>query len=76
MLQEVYGSPAAQVGSGGSIPLVTELLTASPGAEAILWGPEDEEKAKIHGPDESVDPAEVERIIQAQILLLDALANR
>lgn len=76
VLREVYGSEPVQVGSGGSIPLVTELLTAAPGSEAILWGPEDEEKAKIHGPDESVDPAEIERIIQAQILLLEKLAAR
>ncbi|WP_286955954.1 MULTISPECIES: M20/M25/M40 family metallo-hydrolase [Arsenicicoccus] len=75
-LEEVYGRTPAQVGSGGSIPLVTELLHASPGAEAILWGPEDEEKAKIHGPDESVDPAEIERIMLAQIRFLSELGSR
>ena len=55
---------------------MTELLHASPGAEAILWGPEDEEKAKIHGPDESVDPAEIERIMLAQIRFLSELGSR
>ncbi|WP_409482941.1 M20/M25/M40 family metallo-hydrolase [Arsenicicoccus dermatophilus] len=75
-LEEVYGTSPVQVGSGGSIPLVTELLHASPGSEAILWGPEDEEKAKIHGPDESVDPAEIERIMLTQIRFLTEMGAR
>lgn len=74
-LQEAYGAPATRLGSGGSIPLVATLLSVSPDAEAVIWGPEDGEKARIHGPDESVDPAEIERIMVAQIRLLTMLGE-
>lgn len=74
-LGEVFGKPAAQHGSGGSIPLVETFLSTSDGAEAILWGAEDEEKARIHGPDESVDPKELEDLIATQILFLARLAE-
>lgn len=74
-LAEAYGKPVAEAGSGGSIPLLTYLSNASPGAEFILWGAEDVAKARIHGADESVDPSEIENMIIAQALLLERLAN-
>ncbi|GMA19741.1 M20/M25/M40 family metallo-hydrolase [Arsenicicoccus piscis] len=72
---EAFGAAPAFLGSGGSIPLVSELIQASPGAEAIVWGPEDSEKARIHGPDESVDPSEIRDIVVAQIRLLTLLGE-
>ena len=45
-------------------------------AEFILWGPEDVAGARIHASDESVDPAEIEAMTVAQILLLDRLAQQ
>ena len=75
-LETAYGKPVDEVGSGGSIPLLQTLADASPGAEFVLWGPEDTELARIHASDESVDPAEIEKMIVAQVLLLKQLAER
>jgi len=75
-LGDAFGAPCTRHGSGGSIPLVQVLLDTSPGSEAILWGAEDEEKARIHGPDESVDPKELEDLVVAQILLLSRLGEQ
>lgn len=74
-MAEAYGSEPGEAGSGGSIPLLHTLAEASPGAEFILWGPEDTAKARIHSSDESVDPAEIEAMIVAQALLIADLAG-
>ena len=73
--QEAYGSAPGEAGSGGSIPLLRTLQQAAPDAEFILWGPEDVAKSRIHASDESVDPAEIEKMIVAQIRLLEHLAG-
>jgi acetylornithine deacetylase/succinyl-diaminopimelate desuccinylase-like protein len=73
-LEEAFGAPAQEAGSGGSIPLLQTLHRVSPGAEFILWGAEDLAEARIHASDESVDPAEIERMILAQALFLRDLA--
>lgn len=75
VLSEVYGTEAKATGSGGSIPLVAALQDASPSAGVILWGAEDEAKARIHASNESVDPAEIERMIAAEALLLSRIAD-
>ncbi len=72
-LAEAYDKEPSEVGSGGSIPLLETLAKASPGAEFILLGAEDA-PANIHGANESVDPDEIERMIVAQALLIEALA--
>jgi acetylornithine deacetylase/succinyl-diaminopimelate desuccinylase-like protein len=74
-LADAYGRPAAEVGSGGSIPLLPALQAAVPRAEFVLWGAEDTAASRIHGPDESVDLAELERCIVAQSLLFAYLAE-
>jgi acetylornithine deacetylase/succinyl-diaminopimelate desuccinylase-like protein len=74
-MEEAFGVPPGEAGSGGSIPLLRTLQEAAPDAEFILWGPEDVAKSRIHASDESVDPAEIERMIVAQIRLLQHLAN-
>lgn len=75
-LAEIYGKDVEQIGSGGSIPLVASLLKASPKASVVLWGVQDTEHARIHASDESVDPAELERMIAAQVLLLTRLGEK
>lgn len=74
-LREAYGRGPSEVGSGGSIPLLETLAKASPGAEFILLGAEDA-VANIHGANESVHPDEIERMIVAQALLIQALAGQ
>lgn len=41
----------------------------------VLWGAQDTEHARIHASDESVDPAELERMIASQVLLLHRLVE-
>jgi len=72
-MADAYGKPAVQVGSGGSIPLVTTLAQAIPQAEIIVWGAQDE-SAQIHSANESVDLAELERAALAEALFLERLA--
>ena len=74
-LSVAFGRPAGEAGCGGSIPLLRTLQTAAPGAEFVLWGPEDVAAARIHASDESVDPSEIEKLIVTQALLLQRLAD-
>jgi acetylornithine deacetylase/succinyl-diaminopimelate desuccinylase-like protein len=74
-LADAYDTAVSEIGSGGSIPLLETLAVASPDAEFILWGAEDA-IANIHGGNESVDPAEIERMAVAQALLLTRLGAR
>ena len=47
----------------------------APNAEFILWGAEDTAKARIRASDESVDSAEIEAMILAQVFLVEDLAR-
>jgi acetylornithine deacetylase/succinyl-diaminopimelate desuccinylase-like protein len=47
----------------------------SDGRVLVLWGAEDVAQARIHGPDESVDVAEIERSIIAQTLFITRLGE-
>jgi acetylornithine deacetylase/succinyl-diaminopimelate desuccinylase-like protein len=72
-VSDAYGKPAGEAGSGGSIPLLTTLRRAAPGAEFVLWGAEDVARSRIHGGNESVDPKEIESLIVAEALLMRAM---
>ena len=71
-LRDVYGVDAAEIGHGGGIPLMRALQRCSPEAEFILWGAQDLQ-ANAHGANESVDPAEIEKTVASQVLLLHRL---
>jgi acetylornithine deacetylase/succinyl-diaminopimelate desuccinylase-like protein len=73
-LQQAYGKEVAVMGSGGSIPLVAALRENYPDASIVLWGAQDSDLARIHAVGESVDLTEVERIAEAEALLLSALS--
>lgn len=75
-LAQAYGKSVGLAGSGGSIPLLERLQTASPHADFVLIGAEDAAQARIHGPDESVDPTEIEHMALAQVLLLSHLGEQ
>lgn len=69
-LAESYGrDTVGLVGSGGSIPLAEGLQRAVPGADIALFGVE-EPLTKIHSPNESVDPTEIEHIAAAEAMFL------
>ena len=75
-LAAAFGSPVETIGSGGSIPLINSLAQASPRADVILWGAEDMALSRIHASNESVDPAEIEKMITAQVLALRSLGGQ
>ncbi len=69
-LSAAYGNEeTVTVGSGGSIPLCTELMELNPDAELALYGVE-EPLSVIHSADESVDPREIRDIATAEALFL------
>jgi acetylornithine deacetylase/succinyl-diaminopimelate desuccinylase-like protein len=74
-LATAFGAPVETIGSGGSIPLINSLAQASPRADVILWGAEDMALSRIHASNESVDPAEIEKMITAQVLALRSLGG-
>ncbi|CAB0663478.1 dipeptidase [Corynebacterium diphtheriae] len=69
-LAGAYGQDdTIKIGSGGSIPLCSELLEVVPRAELALFGVEDPQ-ATIHSPNESVDPNEIRDIAVAEAAFL------
>lgn len=74
-MQQAYGKPAQEIGAGGSIPLIDSLIAAVPGAEVLLFGAQDP-MARIHAPNESVDLAELERAVLAEVLFVQGFASR
>ena len=73
-LKVAYGDEVESIGSGASIPLVASFKKIAPDAAIILWGAEDAAQSRIHASDESVDPAEIERMIVAQTLFVKEFA--
>jgi len=73
-LEEAFGRSATTEGQGGSIPLCNVLADTFPNSEIVLLGVE-EPRCLIHAPNESVDPAEIERIALAEALFLRSYAS-
>ena len=74
-LAEAWGSPAVDVGGGGSIPFVTGYAEVFPDAEILITGVEDPD-TRAHGANESLHLATFERACLAETLLLHRLAAR
>lgn len=72
---EVYGRDMAYLGQGGSIPLCNALAGQYPKAEIILIGVE-EPSCRIHAPNESVDPGEIEHMALVEARFLQLFAAR
>jgi cysteinylglycine-S-conjugate dipeptidase len=73
-MRDVWGLPPVDMGVGGSIPLVAALADRLPGAAIVLVGAGDPTSA-MHGPNESVDLADLRRSIIAQVLALEGVAR-
>ena len=65
---------SSTAGQGGAIPLCNALQAAHPDAEILLIGVE-EPACRIHAPDESVDPGELERTAAGVALMLAELGS-
>lgn len=73
-LAAAYGRAPVDLGMGGSIPFVAAYRERHPQAEVLLTGVADPTSA-IHGPDESVEIADLERAIRAEAAALQMLGR-
>jgi acetylornithine deacetylase/succinyl-diaminopimelate desuccinylase-like protein len=73
-LGEAFGSPAVDVGAGGSIPFVTGYADLFPKAEILISGVEDPD-TRAHGANESLHLGMFERACLAETLLLHRLGE-
>ncbi len=64
-----YGREPTEQGAGGAVPFVANLIEAFPDLEVIGTGAQDP-LARIHAPNESIDLAELQRALLAQVLFL------
>jgi acetylornithine deacetylase/succinyl-diaminopimelate desuccinylase-like protein len=73
-LEQAWGSPAVDIGTGGSIPFVTGYAGAVPDAEILITGVEDPD-TRAHGANESLHLLTFERASVAEALLLHRLGE-
>ncbi|MDM7853622.1 dipeptidase [Cellulomonas alba] len=69
-----WGTEPVDLGIGGSIPFIADLLDVYPDAAILVTGVEDPD-SRAHGANESVHLGELERVVLAEALLLEALAR-
>jgi len=72
--EEAWGSPALEIGAGGTIPFVQAFAGAYPEASILLTGVEDPD-GRAHGANESLLLSDFEKICLAEALLLERLAD-
>jgi cysteinylglycine-S-conjugate dipeptidase len=72
-MREVYGREPSLQGEGGSIPLCNVLQEAHPAPRSCCSASRSP-RCRIHAPDESVDPAEIETVALVEALFLQRLA--
>ena len=69
-LSEAFGgADVVEMGSGGSVPLIPMLAEQFPGIQVLIVGAGDH-RSNYHSLDESVDLADLERMIIAEALFL------
>ncbi|MFT4305290.1 MAG: dipeptidase [Microbacterium sp.] len=71
-LAEGYGVPPVDVGVGGSIPFIADLVRTFPDAQVLVTGVEDPH-TRAHSPDESLHLDTFRRAVAAEALLLEKL---
>ena len=74
-MRDVFGEDVVSTASGGSIPLLGDLQALVPSAEFVVWGAQEGQYSSVHGPDESQDLAELERMIAAEARFFEVLAG-
>ncbi|HVF08716.1 MAG TPA: M20/M25/M40 family metallo-hydrolase, partial [Actinomycetota bacterium] len=68
-MAEAFGRDVVEAGSGGSVPIVPMLAETFPDMAVIIVGAGDE-RSNYHSLDESVDLADLERLVVAEALLI------
>ncbi len=72
---EGYGVDSVDVGVGGSIPFIADLVREFPGAQILVTGVEDPH-SRAHSPNESLHLGTFRAAIAAEALLLESLDAR
>lgn len=70
-----YGVGAVDVGIGGSIPFIADLVREFPGAQILVTGVEDP-RARAHSPNESLHLETFRNALVSEALLLERLNRR
>jgi cysteinylglycine-S-conjugate dipeptidase len=68
-LAEAFGREVVEMGSGGSVPIVPMLAETFPDMAVIIVGAGDE-RSNYHSLDESVDLADLERLVLSEALMI------
>lgn len=71
-LETAWGTPPVEMGVGGSIPFIADLVEVFPSAQILITGVEDPD-SRAHSANESLDLADFENAILAEALLLARL---
>lgn len=71
-LESGYGTAPVDIGVGGSIPFIADLVDEFPGAEILVTGVEDPH-ARAHSPNESLHLDTFRRALLSEALLLESL---
>nr|WP_246117298.1 dipeptidase [Cellulomonas composti] len=71
---QAWRTAPVDIGLGGSIPFIADLLEVYPDASILVTGVEDPD-SRAHGANESVHLGELEKAVLAEALLLDGLAH-
>ncbi|HEY4225951.1 MAG TPA: dipeptidase [Pseudolysinimonas sp.] len=74
-MQEAWGAEPVQMGSGGSIPFIADLVARYPKAQILITGVEDPD-TRAHSPNESLHLPTLQRTILSEALLLARLNSR
>lgn len=74
-LQEGYGVAPVDIGVGGSIPFIADLVREFPGAQILVTGVEDPH-ARAHSPNESLHLDTFRHAVLSEALLLEKLDAR
>jgi acetylornithine deacetylase/succinyl-diaminopimelate desuccinylase-like protein len=72
---EAWGTEAVEIGAGGSIPFIADLVEMFPAAQILITGVEDPD-SRPHSPNESVHLPTLQRAILSESLLLSRLNAR
>lgn len=73
-MRQAYGIEPVEMGMGGSIPFVAAFAERYPEADVLLVGVADP-MSRYHGPNESVELADLESAIVAQAIALASIAE-
>lgn len=74
-MREGWGAEPVEIGAGGSIPFIADLVERFPDAQILITGVEDP-GSRAHSPNESLHLPTLHRAILAEALLLDRLNAR